>query len=228
MLIYYLLSVVLLYLSLVCLFGGFTWRLYLWNQTGLSAMRLGYFPKPRKQIRPIRIFADTVFFTQLTKINPVFWFMVILFHISLLLVFTGHLLLLIPFPGMLESEFNNHTNLFGLVVGTIWAITVVYMLLRRFTQPIKQLSEFGDYFILCILLGVIISGISVRWCGNLTYYRIFAHNITHPHALITVLASSPRIFSVHIILASVLFIYCPFSKLVHVIGTFLTNTIRRK
>lgn len=225
-------SIILLYSAILCLFAGLAWRLYVWKSTGPSTMRLAYFPKPQNgSSRVLRIAADTVFFAQMAEINPVLWLAVILFHIALFIVFIGHLHLLVPNPGLIKPYLSAHGQQIGLTAGLVWMITVLYLFSRRFFRPLKRLSRAEDYILLTVLFCIISSGIGLRLYGDISLaaFQEFARGFMtfHPQLPVAAKASTAWLFPAHLTLASAFFIYFPFSKLIHIFGTVLTNTIRR-
>ncbi|MDI6870850.1 MAG: respiratory nitrate reductase subunit gamma [Bacillota bacterium] len=211
---------------------GLGYRLYQWRRMAASPMRLGIFPKPPPGAKVLRIVADTLAFPQLAEVNPSLWVAAIVFHVALLGVFVGHLHLLGRFPGQLEEMMTANASLVGGTMGVLWALAALYLLIRRFKTPYKEISTPEDYLLLLLILGAVVMGDHLRFFGHVDvgvyqeYIRsLYAFRPELPAALAT--SSVKWSFVVHILLANLLLIYLPFSKLVHFIGAFFTNGIRR-
>ena len=100
-----------------------------------------------------------------------------------------------------------------------------YLLLRRLLSPqARYLSLFGDYFALFLLLGLAASGILMR-------YAVRIDTVAVKQLALGLVTLSPVVpgevgplFFSHLFLLSVLGAYCPFSKLMHMGGVFLSPT----
>jgi nitrate reductase gamma subunit len=114
------------------------------------------------------------------------------------------------------------------ITDVIILLAVTFLLIRRLSMPlIKYISMPADYFPLFLLLGIVISGILMRYFTK-TYVvgvKELAMGLVsfHPVDQQTMQSIAP-IFYVHIFLISVLFAYFPFSKLMHLGGIFLSPT----
>jgi len=108
-------------------------------------------------------------------------------------------------------------------VALIAAIT--YLFLRRvLSAKISYISLPADFFPLALILGIGLSGVLMR-------YGTKVHVVGIKEFALGLLTFSPRIpegigtvFWVHLFLVSVLLMYFPFSKLVHMGGVFLSPT----
>lgn len=220
------------YLAVAVFVLGMGYRLYEWRKTAASPMRLGIFPKPAAGTRTLRIVSDALVFPQLAEVNFSLWLVVILFHVALLDVFVGHLHLLGRFPGALEARMTAGAGPIGGAMGALWALTALYLLIRRFKSPYKEISTPEDYLLLLLVLGVVVMGDHLRFFGHLdvSVYQEYIRSLYRFRpALPAALANSSfkLSFVTHLLLADLLLIYLPFSKLTHFVGTFFTNAIRR-
>ncbi|MDI3280220.1 MAG: respiratory nitrate reductase subunit gamma [Bacillota bacterium] len=223
---------VMVYVAVAVLVLGLAWRLYQWRRLAASPMRLGIFPKPRGGAKALRIVADTLVFPQAAEVNAPLWLAVFLFHLALLGVFVGHLRLLGRFPEFLEVKMSESAHLAGGTMGIVLVVTLFYFLIRRFKSPSKELSVPEDYLLLILLLGVVVMGDHLRLFAEIPFsaYRQYVASLLalRPEFGPEIAASPYKTaLVVHVLLANLLFIYLPFSKLVHFIGAFLTNGIRR-
>jgi nitrate reductase gamma subunit len=102
---------------------------------------------------------------------------------------------------------------------------LTYLLLRRlFIPTVKYISLAADYFPLMLLLGIVISGIYMRYFGKVDIVGIKALAMGLLSFKPTVPAGIGAAFYVHLFLVCVLLAYFPFSKLMHMGGVFLSPT----
>ncbi|MBI3813525.1 MAG: sulfate reduction electron transfer complex DsrMKJOP subunit DsrM [Nitrospinae bacterium] len=102
---------------------------------------------------------------------------------------------------------------------------VTYLLIRRFVIPqVRYISFAADYFPLFLILGIAITGILMRYVIRVDVAGVKTLTL----GLVGFNPSVPEglgiIFYIHIFLVSILFVYFPFSKLVHSAGVFLSPT----
>ncbi len=102
---------------------------------------------------------------------------------------------------------------------------VLFLLLRRLKDPkLRYISLPADYFPLFVLLGIIISGIALRYFAKSDVASIKVLTM----GLVTLNPVLPEgvgtTFFVHLTFVSVLLIYLPFSKLMHMAGIFFSPT----
>jgi nitrate reductase gamma subunit len=119
----------------------------------------------------------------------------------------------------------------GGTMGVIWVVATLYFLIRRFKSPYKEMSTPEDYLLLLLVLGVVAMGDHLRFFAHVptSVYQQWAHSLLtfHPALPATLVGGARISFVVHVLLADLLLAYLPFSKLVHFVGTFFTNAIRR-
>lgn len=109
-------------------------------------------------------------------------------------------------------------------VGLLAGLT--FLFLRRVVNPqLRYLSMAGDYFPLFILAGIAISGCIMRYTSlrvDITVVKMMATGLISLNP--TLPDSLGAIFYVHLFMVSLLMLYFPFSKLVHMAGVFMTPT----
>jgi len=104
-------------------------------------------------------------------------------------------------------------------------LAATYLFLRRVVSPqIKTLSLPADYFAILLIIAIATTGVLMRY-----YYRVDVVAIKDLiRGLVTFSFNVPEgigvIFYIHLFLVSVLAIYFPFSKLMHLGGVFLSPT----
>ena len=102
---------------------------------------------------------------------------------------------------------------------------LTYLFFRRVVSPqIKYISQPADYFPLYLIIAIAVTGILMRYFIRVDVIAIkaFVRGLItfdfQPHTGIGVL------FYIHLFLVSILAIYFPFSKLMHLGGVFLSPT----
>jgi nitrate reductase gamma subunit len=109
--------------------------------------------------------------------------------------------------------------------GAILLASVVFLFLRRVVIPqLSHISLPADYFPLFLIMAIAASGLLMRH-----FYKVDIVAVkTLTMSLISFSPAVPEgvgfIFFLHVFLASVLFAYFPFSKLMHLGGVFMSPT----
>jgi nitrate reductase gamma subunit len=159
------------------------------------------------------------------------WLGALAFHWSFLVVFLRHLRFFMePVPGCVLA-IQNMDGFFQVGTPVIYATGVIilaaliYLLVRRLSDPqVRHISLVADYFALYLLLGLVISGLLMRYFSKVDIVAIKQLGV----GLVTLSPVTPEtvgsLFFVHLFLLSVLLAYFPFSKLVHMPGVFLSPT----
>jgi nitrate reductase gamma subunit len=152
-----------------------------------------------------------------------------LFHFGLLFVILGHIGgLLIPQSWTDGAGISEHTyHLVALVTGTIAGVATlagIALLIyrRRTTGPVFLATTRNDKLMYVFLGGAIAAGLT----ATLTNAAVLDHNyrqtvspwlrslfFLHPH--VDLMAKTPGVFQVHILIAFALFALFPFTRLVH-------------
>lgn len=226
----------MVYVSVAVLVLGLGYRIYAWRQFPVAPIQQGLFPKGSTSgAKWIKVAKDSLVFPQVRDVDPWMWVFTVLFHLSLLGALIGHLRLIhefTPLVNILGSEgMDTLAAWSGGVVGLILLITLGYFLIRRFKSPYKDISTPEDYLLLGLLLLVVLMGDHLRFFGDvhMSDYQAYVQSLLSLDPEFTdALASSSSKWSLvlHVLFASLFFIWLPFSKLVHLIGTFATNLTR--
>jgi nitrate reductase gamma subunit len=159
------------------------------------------------------------------------WLGALAFHWSFLIVFLRHLRFFMePVPGfvVLIQSVDGFLQVSTPVVyltGVLALAALTYLLWRRLANPqVRYISLFTDYFALFLLLGLVISGLLMRYFTKTDVVAVKQLGI----GLLTLSPVVPTtvtpLFFVHLMLLSALLVYFPFSKLVHMPGVFLSPT----
>ncbi|MBU2648487.1 sulfate reduction electron transfer complex DsrMKJOP subunit DsrM [bacterium] len=160
------------------------------------------------------------------------WLGGLVFHWSFLLILVRHLrLFLEPVPGLItlleagDSMFEMAFLPAFYLTDAAILLSATYLFLRRVVSPqIKYLSLPADYFAILLILAIATTGVLMRY-----YFRVDVVAIKDLiRGLVTFSFNVPEgigvIFYIHLFLVSVLAVYFPFSKLMHLGGVFLSPT----
>lgn len=159
------------------------------------------------------------------------WVFSLAFHYSFLLIFIRHFrFFLEPAPRCLQAvEFLDSLMQVGsprlFMSGIVIVAALGFLLMRRLCDPkLRYISLPGDYFPLFLLLGVALSGISLRYFTKVDVASVKVLTM----GLVTFHPAIPEgvgaAFYVHLAFVSALLMYFPFSKLMHMGGVFLSPT----
>ncbi len=163
--------------------------------------------------------------------DKILWVGALAFHYSFLVVFLRHLrFFLEPTPAAV-AFLERLDGFFQLAAPTLYmsdlivVAALLYLLGRRFLNPlVRYISLPADYFALFVLLGVVGSGILMRYVTrvDLVSAKELALGLVSLRPVVPHGIGLP--FFIHVFFVSVLFAYFPFSKLMHLGGIFLSPT----
>lgn len=159
------------------------------------------------------------------------WLAALAFHYSFLTVLIRHLrFFLEPVPVCLQwLEYIDgffQVGLPGLFMsGAVLLAAVTFLFLRRIYLPqMRYISLAADFFPLFLIISIAITGILMRYFTKVDVVGIkeLAMGLASFHPVIP--EGIGAIFYIHLFLVSILFIYFPFSKLMHMGGVFMSPT----
>ena len=109
--------------------------------------------------------------------------------------------------------------------GILLLAAVTYLLLRRlFVSNVRYISLASDFFPLFLIMGIAFTGILMRYFTKVDIVSIKELTM----GLVSLNWSIPQgispLFFIHLFFVSILLIYFPFSKLMHMGGVFLSPT----
>ncbi len=168
--------------------------------------------------------------------NKWLWFAALVFHYSFLIVVIRHLRFFIePVPGVI-TDVQSIDGLMQIGIPVLYMSTIglvvgaFYLFMRRVVIPqVRYISLPSDYFPLFLILGIATTGILMRHTDlrvDITRVKELAMGLIGLQP--TLPADIGAIFFVHLFLVSVLLIYFPMSKLMHLGGIFLSPTRNMK
>jgi len=222
----YLVGVILPPITLVVFLGGLLYRISVWWK--LPSPKMTLFPAPAPGAETFfGVLKATFFFPGLFKSDRLLWFGSWIFHATLALILLGHLRVGTDFPAVWQALGINADVMSAVVGGSAGAVIFVAALIlmaRRFMIPrVAEVSQTGDFVALGLLLAVVLTGNAMRLQGH------FDLHLTREYFAGLVLLQFPMPplngwFLAHFFLSQFLFLYLPFSKLLHVGGVFFTQT----
>ncbi len=159
------------------------------------------------------------------------WVFALMFHYCFFIVFFRHFrFFLDPVPGCVSFvETIDGILQIGaprfFITGGLLLVAVLFLIGRRMVNPkVRYISLSQDYFPLFLILGIVVTGILMRYFlkTDIAQVKAFVMGLVHFQPI------SPDgidpIFFVHVCLVSVLLLYFPFSKLTHMVGVFFSPT----
>jgi len=181
-------------------------------------------------------FWDAFTMPTVRKYKPRLWVFLIVFHVSLGLLFLAHLDIL-PQIDIMSSD---SPHMFGYgAIGVILTVCLLYLLFRRFGTPVREVSVPGDYLVLLLLLAAVITGDIISWGNSWSesgFVMTKADFGSYLNSLLTFTWADPRQFlsgshyaviGTHVLLANLFLLFLPFSKIMHVAFAVPLNKLRR-
>lgn len=159
------------------------------------------------------------------------WVFALMFHYCFLLVFIRHFRFFTePVPvvftwlEMLDGMMQVGAPRMYLT-GVFLLVALAFLLARRlFNERLRYLSLANDYFPLFLLIGLVGTGICLRYFDKTDIAGVKVLTMGLVHFSPTVPAGINELFFVHLTFLSVLLMYFPFSKLMHMAGIFFSPT----
>lgn len=159
------------------------------------------------------------------------WLGALAFHWSFLIIFIRHYRFLAePVPSFVGAlQFMDGFFQVGVPIVYLTDLVIVgaltYLFLRRIVdEKIRYISLTTDYFPLFLLLGIALSGILMRYFTKTDIVSVKQLTVGLLSFNPVVPEGIGVIFFIHLFFVSVLLIYFPFSKLLHMPGVFLSPT----
>ncbi|UCG50752.1 MAG: respiratory nitrate reductase subunit gamma [Candidatus Latescibacterota bacterium] len=222
---------VLPYLAVVVFAAGMINRFYTWFKTPQPG-KMTLFPAGGSATGGV--LAETFFFPSLFRGDRVLWFFAWVFHATLALVFLGHIRV---FTGLIDrvlmsigvspEGIDAMSSTLGGAAGVVLLATGLLLLFRRIVQQrTREISNFSDFFALLLLIAIIFTGDLMRFGTHfeLAETRAWARSLVTFSPIVV----NNGMFQVHALLAMVLIIYVPFSKIMHFGGIFFTQALIKR
>ncbi len=206
------------YAASAMLIGGLAYKIYLYSRTP-APLKIPTTPAPTTTTGVVyRLGREVVFFESLFKSNKWIWIFGWLFHFSLLLVLMRHLRYFTePVWGwvVLVQPFGKYAG-FAMVAGLagLWAR-------RLFVERIKYISTVSDHLILLLLIGIGLSGLTIKFVAHTDIVDVKAFILGLMYFDWQPLPADP-VLLVHLFLVAALMAIFPISKLLHAPGLFFS------
>ena len=111
------------------------------------------------------------------------------------------------------------------VSGGLLLVALLFLLTRRLVnERVRYISLLNDYFPLLLLICIVATGLCMRYFdkADIASIKVFIMGLAHLSPAST--EGLPSLFVVHLTFVSVLLLYFPFSKLMHMPGIFFSPT----
>lgn len=219
--------IILPYASIVIFVAGMIYRLRIWSRLPQPSMTL--FPQPSGGDKK-GILAEVFFFPKLFGSDKLLWSMAWIFHICLAMIALGHLRVIFDFSflwnalGMTPADVDSMSATLGGAAGiVVLAVFLGIMFRRMLLQRVREISSGSDWIALFLLLAILTTGNLMRFGPHFDLAQTRAWFMS----LITfseVTAPVGMAFLWHVMLGQLLFIYIPYSKILHFGGVFFSQT----
>jgi len=216
------------FITLIIFILGMVYRFRVWMKTPQPG-RMTLFPAPKGSTGG-EVLKQCLFFPSLFKGNKTLWSFSWIFHVTLALIFVGHIRVFTDFPALwaaLNINADTMSAVSGGAAGIIIFATSILLLFRRFViKRVREISNFTDYFAILLILAIILTGNLMRFGEHFDLaltQDYFSALFTFSFA--TMQIPDNGMFRVHFLLAQLLIIYIPFSKILHFGGIFFTQTL---
>jgi respiratory nitrate reductase gamma subunit len=216
------------YITIGVLVGGLIYRIRCWWK--LPRAKAIIYPTVSGSLGTVKAVAgDILLFIKTFKGSKSLWAMAYLFHVGLALVIVGHIRTVTEVSwlwnlfNLSEAGIEDASLILGSIAGTAMFAGALFLLVRRLIPKWRLISVFQDYYLLALLLGIVVTGMSMRLFSTLEVAEIH-------HYARSVLTFRPEsvmnnaYFLWHFFLAQALIIYFPFSKLVHIVSKPVTES----
>ena len=162
------------------------------------------------------------------------WLGAIAFHYCFLIIFLRHMRFFTPKTPWLISGIESIDSFLQIhvlgspllyITNVVIALALLYLLGRRILDSkLRYLSLPSDYFPLFLIIGIITTGILMRYFFKVDITKAKELTLGLVYLNPSVPEGVGSLFYIHLFLVSCLFAYFPFSKLMHMAGVFLSPT----
>lgn len=222
---------ILPYAAALVFLAGMSYRFWVWF-TSPQPSKMTLFPAADSTFRGV--VAEALLFPSLFRGDRALWCFAWLFHATLALVFLGHIrvfsavidraLLLL---GMSQGGIDALSATAGGGAGILLLATGLLLLIRRAAIPrVREISGAPDFFAPLLLVAIIATGNVMRFGPHfdLEQTRVWARSLT----AFSPVVPTDSTFLIHALLALVLIMIIPFSKILHFGGIFFTQALVKR
>ena len=223
---------VLPYVAIAAFVGGVAYRFSTWARTPQPG-KLTLYPTQGWDLSSA--VKEAMFFPNLYKGDKFLWLLAWTFHVALAFAFLGHLRVVtgiidwtLTSMGLSLAGIGMLSTIAGGAAGVALIVAASALLLRRLLLPrVREISSGPDFLALLLLVAVIASGDAMRFGSSpvdLAETRVWASSLV---TFSPQVPTNPAIL-LHALLAELLIIYLPLSKLMHFGGLFYTMSLVRR
>jgi nitrate reductase gamma subunit len=208
----------LLYAATLLGAAGLVWRIRDYARTP-APLKIPTTPAPTTTGGVVlRMLREVVLFESLFKANLWIWLFGWMFHVALALVLARHLRYFTE-PVWFWVVW---IQPFGLYAGLAMAAGLAALWARRFlVERIRYISTLSDHLMLALLLGIGISGLSMKFMSHTDIVAVKAFALGLMLFDWQPLPAHPALF-VHLFLVALVIAIFPYSKLLHAPGVFFS------
>ncbi|MGD2216693.1 MAG: respiratory nitrate reductase subunit gamma [Gemmatimonadales bacterium] len=236
-LVRFILGGVLPYVAVAVFVVAMAHRIYTWKRLAAPSMTL--FPAPADDKANKRnVLKEALLFRSLFGGDRVLWAFAWIFHAVLLLIFIGHLRVftdvdsMMMTMGMSAEAIQAMSGGVGGAAGVVILVATVLLLARRLALPrVREISGAADYLALLLIGAIIVTGNIMRFGAehfDLGLTREYFAGLATFGGVAGQAALQNDVFMVHMVLAFMLVMVIPFSKILHFGGIFFTHELVRK
>jgi nitrate reductase gamma subunit len=222
---------VLPYIAISVFLAGMAYRFRIWYQTPQPA-KMTLFPAADSTFRGV--LSETLLFPSLFRGDRVLWYFAWLFHVTLALVFLGHIRVFtglidrfLASAGISPEGIDAMSHYAGGAAGILLLATGLLLFFRRLrVERVREISALPDFLTPLLLVAIIATGDLMRFVGSFDLHdtRVWAASLV---------GFSPAVpqngmFLMHLTLAQLLIVFIPFSKILHFGGIFFTQAIIKR
>lgn len=232
--VYYFIMVPMVYLALGFFIVALVVKIVRTLRAGPIPFQLATYPLPKHP--KMAAWHEAFSMPQIRRRKPLFWFFLMMYHAGFVLLILGHLDIL-PEINIMGPE-SRHMIGAGFV-GLMVTIPTFYFIGRRFKGVDRAISTPGDYLLLLLLLFLFLLGDMISWGNSWTAkgfvmtkqdFALYFQGLTRlsfadPRAVLP--GSHYHFVVLHVLLANLLFITLPFTKIMHTFFAVPLNLVRR-
>lgn len=221
------------YITIAIFVLGMINRFYVWSRTPQPGA-ITLFPAPSPGAGTFwSVVRESLLFPGLFRGDKALWAFAWIFHVTLALIAVGHVRVFTDFPRLwaaLGIDADRMSAVSGGAAGIVIAVFAVLLVLRRAAVVrVREVTNFSDILALLLVVSILVTGNWMRFGEHfdLSVTRTYFYQLS----TFSVSASSlpaAGMFTVHFLLAQMLIIFIPFSKIMHFGGIFFTQTVIQK
>jgi nitrate reductase gamma subunit len=214
-------------LTIILFTGGLIYQISQWKKLPSPPMTLTPAPKSNWG-RLMEVLKESFLFKKLFHGDLTLWLFALLFHVTLAISLLDHYDRILAFMGITTGTIFTVPFLSGGVTGIVMLVCAAILFIRRFVlKRVAEISAFDDYFALLLIIAVVATGDVLRFMSHFDVVQTreyFSGLLSFSYKGLP----QNNWFIAHYLIAQVLIIYIPFSKIMHLGGIFFTQAAIHK